>query len=463
MTRVLIATADSLGPTMAGPAIRAAEISKVLAGDGHEIRLGSTKPITPFESPADLVELAATADGAAAAEWAEVIIVQGALLRMLPDLARADRILVADAYDPIHFERLNRNLDDGPLARRNALIDSVEILSEQLFRADFVLCASELQRHLWLGHLSALGRVNPRNHDQDADLRGLIDVVPFGLPDDPPRRKGSSGLRSELGIDEDDRVLIWAGGVYDWFDPLTLVDAVEIAARTEPSLRLVFMGLVHPNPSAERPEILDRLIAEVESRGLRDEHVFLNEGWVPYDQRQNWLLDADAGVSTHRRNLETTYSYRTRMLDYLWCGLPMISSANDTFGDLIDESGWGITVPPEEVDPLASAILELLGDDAAHDAAAQRIAADREQHRWSHVSEPLRRFVADPHPAPDRSDGVTISELAHLAPRPVTSGQRVLRAVKRVARTAREDGIISAGSALARRVRGEAAIVTEEG
>ena len=46
--------------------------------------------------------------------------------------------------------------------------------------------------------------------------------------------------------------------------------------------------------------------------------MFFNEDWVAYDDRQNYLLEADVGVSTHLDHVETEFSFRTRILDYLW-------------------------------------------------------------------------------------------------------------------------------------------------
>jgi hypothetical protein len=38
------------------------------------------------------------------------------------------------------------------------------------------------------------------------------------------------------------------------------------------------------------------------------------------------LREADIGVSLHREDVETRYSFRTRVLDYLWAGLPIITT-----------------------------------------------------------------------------------------------------------------------------------------
>ena len=84
---------------------------------------------------------------------------------------------------------------------------------------------------------------------------------------------------------------------------------------------------------------------------------------MPYERRQDFLLDADVGVSTHLLHLETAYSFRTRMLDYLWAGLPVVTTTGDGFAELVAEHGIGRTVPPADVDALAGALEELLGDD----------------------------------------------------------------------------------------------------
>ena len=62
--------------------------------------------------------------------------------------------------------------------------------------------------------------------------------------------------------------------------------------------------------------------------------MFFNEGWVDYDDRQNYLLESDIGVSTHLDHIETAFSFRTRILDYLWASLPIVATAGDSFADI---------------------------------------------------------------------------------------------------------------------------------
>ena len=46
-----------------------------------------------------------------------------------------------------------------------------------------------------------------------------------------------------------------------------------------------------------------------------------------------YLLDADLAVSAHFDDVETRFAFRTRLLDCLWAGLPVVTTRGDTLGD----------------------------------------------------------------------------------------------------------------------------------
>jgi glycosyltransferase involved in cell wall biosynthesis len=266
------------------------------------------------------------------------------------------------------------------------------------------LCASRKQRDFWLGHLAALGRVNPRTYDADASLASLVSVVPFGVPDDKPVRTGP-GIRGVTpGVGENDAVILWGGGIYNWFDPLTLIHAVDRLRRDITNVRLVFMGLRHPNPEIPTMRMGSAAIALADDLGLTGEHVFFNEGWVPYAERQNHLLDADVGVSCHLDHLETEFSFRTRILDYLWCGLPIVATSGDSFAELITGRQLGVTVPPGDAEELRGALRMVLTDDDLRARCRDNIEAVAAEFAWSSVLQPLVELCRSPVRAPDLAD-----------------------------------------------------------
>jgi GT2 family glycosyltransferase len=399
--RILVVTGEPLLKRMAGPAIRAWEIARALSS-GHDVRLLSTGGVQTTSH--DFGVIHATGKGLREqTDWADIIIFQGFLLEGAPWLKESSKILVADVYDPMHLEQLEQAKDLGPGGRAAAIQVTTRVLNEQLRRADFVLCASDKQRDFWLGALAGQGRINSAVYDEDESLDLLIDVVPFGISNDPPVQKRHAIKGEVPGIGPDDKVIIWGGGVYNWFDPLTLVRAVDRLHSRHADVRLYFMGLKHPNPGVPDMRIAWELKQLSDELGLTGSHVFFNEGWVPYAERADYLLDADLGVSTHFLHVETAFSFRTRILDYLWASLPIVATEGDTFGPLIAQHGLGATVPPQDVEALERALETYLYDDQAVATAKANVREFAIQYQWSTVLRPLVDFCRLPRRAADLS------------------------------------------------------------
>jgi glycosyltransferase involved in cell wall biosynthesis len=404
VSRVLVVLDDTLGAKMAGPSIRAMHIALELAAK-HEVRLVSTRECT-LDRPDLDCRYVPYAKLPAEVDWAEVVVFQGYVMDKAPWLRDTDRVLVVDLYDPFQLEQLAMcgTIDD---ASRVANVNtSVRVLNEQMLRGDFFLCASEQQRHFWLGGLASVGRLNVANYDADSSARSLVAVCPFGLPAEPPVRTGPAIRGVVPGIGPDDRVILWAGGVYNWFDPITLVHAVDRLRRDRDDVRLYFLGMGHPDPLMPKMRTAVEAVRLADSLGLTGKYVFFNEGWVAYEERQNYLLDADLGVSTHHDHLETTFSFRTRILDYLWAGLPVVSTRGDSFGDLIEREGLGRSVPEGDPEALAAALAELLGDERAAARCRKNVARVRSRFTWDNALEPLLRFCDEPRRAADHRAGV---------------------------------------------------------
>jgi hypothetical protein len=129
--------------------------------------------------------------------------------------------------------------------------------------------------------------------------------------------------------------------------------------------------------------------------------VFFNEGWVDYEDRANYLLDADLGVSTHFLHVETTFSFRSRMLDYLWAGLPIVATEGDAFGRMIPAEGLGVAVPERDPGALADALERALYDTEFAATCRRNVARVRENFTWGTTLEPLVEFCRRAERAPD--------------------------------------------------------------
>lgn len=407
--KVLVITPDVLGDKMAGPAIRAFEIAKALH-PVSSVTLVSTvgNTLSGYDFPIHYVNEDQLRSEVNAHD---VLVIQGTVLTSFPWIVEADVIIIADIYDPMQLEILEQGKEFPPAERMEHTLNTVEVLNVQIERADFMMCASEKQRDLWLGQLGALCRINPYTYDTDPSLRALIDVVPFGIQDEAPTQLNHGIKGTVAGIEKDDKVILWGGGIYNWFDPLTLIRAVGRLSASHPDLKLYFLGAQHPNPHVPAMRMVTEARSLADELGLLEQHVFFNQEWVKYEERADYLLDADLGVSTHFDHVETAFSFRTRILDYLWAGLPIVATEGDTFAGVIREHQLGLVAAPEDVDALASAIEVALYDTAARAKFIQNVKEYRDRMAWSRTLEPLVSFCRNPRHAADyRRDVVSPRE-----------------------------------------------------
>lgn len=398
----LVVSWDRIGAQMAGSAIRALEMARALARAGVPVVLAAP----------DGSDLASVSDGEPAApalltfrpgdslagpiRRADVVVVPG----RIELLAAVTRPLVVDLYDPFVLSNLDFFGEDFSHAGGRALL-ALRWLEHHLMHGDFFLCASAVQRSFWLGMLTAAGRVNRANYESDPELTRLLAVVPFGVPDRPPE-PGPPRIRGVVpGIAPDDRVVLWAGGMWNWVDPLTLIRAIAHLRESRSDVKALLLGARHPNPEIGEME-LARQARELAARlGLTERGVSFVD-WVPYQERHLYVLESELGVSLHRRGVESEFAFRTRVLDYLWCERPMVLSEGDDLAARVAREDLGRTVPPGDDLAVAEAITSLL-DDPAPEVRCQRLRAARESLAWSRVVAPLVEFCRAPRFAPDRS------------------------------------------------------------
>ena len=142
--------------------------------------------------------------------------------------------------------------------------------------------------------------------------------------------------------------------------------------------------------------------------------------WVPYDARHNYLLEADLGVSFHRDHVETRFAIRTRVLDYIWAGLPMVLTEGDTIAEEAAAAGVARLVRAEDVNGIAQAILEMLDCAQGRERFAHEFIRLREQFAWEKVAQPIIAFCHNPSIAPDKRDDLAFRS---LPARPTQPGQ----------------------------------------
>lgn len=391
MSRVLLVCPEPLGHGQpAGVGIRFLEIARVLRADGHTITILAPDSGLGVES---IVAKSPVHD---------VAVVQGHVANAFFQHAQPIPTVV-DLYDPFIVENLHYYEDRGDEVFRH----DHATLMDSLARGDYFLCASEAQRLFYLGLLLAAGRLNPVLFEEDPQLDSLIGIAPFGVQ--PPRSEKPRDLASPA---------ILFGGIYDWYDPIAAIDAVATVRRTLPNATLTFT--THPNPDITPQGRLGEAMQYARSNG----HDFVRfEPWAPYEQRGEFFERFALALLTFPRSIETDLSMRTRVYDYLWCGLPIVSSPAPGTDELLVRYGAGVVVE----DDFAAPIVATLSDSANYASmteGARRFALD---HQWDRTLAPLREFCR--HPRFEKTKDAFVSRPA-LAPRPPSILDRLKRRLR---------------------------------
>jgi len=373
MSHVMLVCPEPLGHGQpAGVGIRFLEIARVLRDDGHAVTILSPDAGTIDGCRGDYINPDTLL---AASEENDVAVVQGHVANAVFMQAKPIPTVI-DLYDPFIVENLHYYSERGTEVFQH---DHLTLMTS-LVRGDYFLCASEAQRLFYLGMMLAAGRLNPMIFECDPRVESLIAIAPFGVrgPRPPkPRRL--------------DEPAILFGGIYDWYDPIAAIDTVAIARESLPGATLTFT--THPNP-----EITPQgKLAEAMQYAKRRSYDFVRfEPWAAYADRAEFFERFALALLTFPRSLETDLSMRTRIYDYLWCGLPIITSSAPGTDEILVRYGAGSVLPIESPEAFANEIVAILRNPEKYERmthGAQQFVRD---HQWERALAPLREFCLAP-------------------------------------------------------------------
>lgn len=410
MYRVLYVTNDSVGPRMAGPGIRGVELATVLAEESEVLlaapalsdglALGAVRGLSFTDYTSDELR--------AAIDWAQVLVCDMWSLDAVSAAIPAHLPVVVDLYDLTLFEDLARWSRTGSEEQLRVIDLGATVFARALARGDLFLAGTERQRDYLLGALAVSGRLNAHNYAHDPTFGSLVAVVPYGCPDateaeaerpaEPLQESDGSAIP---GVEAGDKLVIWGGGLWEWLDPFSAIRAMAMLAERRPDVKLLFPGAVSTNGEGAASPVTQEAIALATSLGLAGQTVLFGE-WLPYAERRRYLLRADVGLSLHLDTAEARMaSVRSRVVDYIWAGLPMVLADGDVAADLVRRHRLGRVVACGDVEGVAEAVIEVA--DAPRSLYADRLAQVRSRFVWRQVAQPLARFCEHPRLAPDRA------------------------------------------------------------
>ncbi len=373
----------ALGERLAGPEIRPLELAKALAKD-YDVTLA---PSAGADGQREGIRTIAGSRSRLVRESArhDVVLASSIPPYLLACKHRHGFVAISDQHDPHDLEIATKPQTARQRKRELGLYAAMQAL--QLRYADVVLCPGERQRALLRSRRESLLGTGSKVSDPV--------IVPFGLPDPPPPSSRRPMHERFPQLADGDTIVLWWGNAWRWFDADTAVRAFASIADSRPDLKLVITAGKPPQKGTERfydaTAEVKALAAEL---GVLDRTVLFLDEWVPYDERHEYLCEADIGLTLHRNADEGQVATRHRYMDYLWAGLPCVLRRGDETAEEFAAAGFATVLESPSPEDLASALVALADDPSKLAAAGVAGGSLAARYRWSAVGAKLSEAIA---------------------------------------------------------------------
>jgi len=388
MSRVIIFSYEPIFPEYgsSGPSIRNWEIAKALTRRGHKVTIAEWGHSKDY-----------TKNGIKFIKWDE---------KELEDISKRFDVTIIQESHAVS-EYFNK-IDKIPTIVNLTIPISIEASAHQIrskgeffvndgvfptllsiMKGDFFFCASERQKHFYMGMLNLLGRINPYTYDKK-----LIDIVPVAAPVEIPEIK-KNVIKGKI-VPKNKRVILWPSSIFSWFDAITAIEAMKVVSKKVKDAVMVFVGADNPNVSVMTEKNVKSAKKKAKELGLLNKTVYFMD-WLPYEKRANMYLESEFAVVTYPIGQETEMSFRTRIIDCLWGRLPVICTKGDSVAEIIEKESLGATVEEKNPKELAEKIIEFLTNKQELKRISKRVDKFiREKMNWDVVIEPIDKFCKNP-------------------------------------------------------------------
>jgi len=268
------------------------------------------------------------------------------------------------------------------------LLDLHEAMPE-FFRSRFPRASNPLvhgvllqTERISIGLAGAAVTVNEAMRNRLVEAVGVAPAKVGVVANSPSLARFDAAAFSRRPFAEDGTVrLVYAGALTPVYEVDVVVDAVAELRAARPQLRVAF-------DVYGRGDAHDPLVERARTLGLADEVRF--HGRIPIEDVPGAVARADIGIAPTRRDPFTDVSLSTKVFEYAAMGKPVVASrlpmVEQTF-----PTGTVATYEPGDPGDLAKAILAIVDDPLAREAAVERTAAIVADRAWEHEAE---RYIA---------------------------------------------------------------------
>ena len=217
---------------------------------------------------------------------------------------------------------------------------------------------------------------------EDLDALGIdggdvrVEHDGYQPPATPPPARGEA--RWQLGLGEDERVVVYTGGLLEWKG----VDLLVEAARELAGTRVVIAGGMDAD--------VDRLHRLAD--GIPNVRV---DGFQPPERVPLYLAAGDVGVVPNRSRpaISARYTSPLKVFEAMGAGLPLVASDLPSLRAILAPDVDAVLVPPDDASALAEGLRRVLDDDGLRARLAARSLERAPEHTWDARAERLLEWM----------------------------------------------------------------------
>ena len=248
------------------------------------------------------------------------------------------------------------------------------------------------QKFALVGQLSMAGRLNRHTLGYD-----FAHVVLPGAPSKQEEGGDSLKLRGEV-FSNDAFVVLWCGGYNVWADVDTLFQAISQAMDRDPRIVYVSAGAA---VKLAQNRSYDRLLEMIAASPHRDRFHML--GWQPSKALPGLYHQADVGINLDAFHYETLTGTRTRLVEMMHYGLPVITTLGCELSQIVENQGLGLTFPIGDAGTFRDHILTMAGNrDRQKMISEQVLKYTSQELSFKNTTRPMREWAQKPYFAADR-------------------------------------------------------------
>ena len=273
---------------------------------------------------------------------------------------------------------------------------SIDFLRQALRKGDkFSVCGFK-QRDMLVGELAMAGRLNYHSFGYQ-----FVEVIfPGALPKktiDTDKRRKKPNLQ-RLGIKPEDFVVLWCGGYNTWTDVDTLFSGLEWAMQEDARIHYVSIG---ENTYQASDNVYSRFLDRIAHSTNPSRYHML--GWRPWSEIDGFYSESDVGINIDALHYETIYGTRTRLLEMMAAGLPIITSLGSELSYMMSENEVSFSFEIGNWKNLGEEIYLLANNPGLLEKLSSKsLAFTNNQLSFMSTSAPIRSWVLSPSLAPDQ-------------------------------------------------------------